>query len=699
MHRATVKLRGKGDCRKGGRAILSVLIFFILLFFTKRGLSVTLQENEKINLTYSPYSIEISARELSEKKGIYSLKGDVKIKKSNEDGESLIQSEEVIYNSLTQEAELKENVYYEDSSMTIKAERARLNLKEKTGILYNAEIVFKKEFFRLITPEVQKLSEDHFIFKRATFTTCEGLVPDWCIKGRDVDFIRGNRVSAKDATFNIKGIPVFYTPYIWAPALTERKTGFLIPSISYNNRLGLELKLPFYIVLGENADTTLLLDLYTERGIGKAAEFRYRGLPGNYLDLMTYHIRDSRLEKDFYEIFLKQNLETSFLNDDLTEAGPFFREFISVHTVNEGFFETYNPFREVRLTRFLSSAGEISYLFKGRNINPAIRLFIEAGYWQDLQGNTSIVSQKLPEAGISLYPSGRDNFYYWLEARAGNFFREEGIRGQRLWFMPGIRYSTGKEFVLTQSLSLRGSYYWLHAPSGFQNNDNTFFISEIIYAPQLSTRIEKDYDSFQHIIESSIGYLRKEKLTDKKDLLVTEFLTEDFFDYRDIMERTSRVELEILNRFRFKDGEKSELIIKFSQPYDTFRERVLPLNGEASLRIKNFHSALLTEYDPEIESLKTFTLKAGLDLGRLRASVAERFSQGLDLFFLNSNIFYDISRSISLNSTVWYDLKGEGLRNLLLGASWKRQCWTLNIRYIKTPEDYSLLAGLELTGL
>lgn len=684
--------------------LIMIWIFFIPLTSESQGLSDHTQLSSDTPLfrkdfpavTSSP--VEISSQELSIQRDIYTLKGNIKIIKTTEPALS-IQAEEGWYNSTNGVAELKGNLHYEDNELSINASRAILNLKLRTGVLYDAEIVFKKEYLRIITPEVQKLSEDHFVFKKATFTTCEG-VPDWCIKGRDVDFIRGERISARDATFNIKGFPVFYTPYIWAPALTERKTGFLIPSISYSNRLGPEFKIPFYIVLGEHADTTLLLDLYTERGAGKALEFRHRGLPGNYLDLWAYHIRDSRLDKDFYEISLKQNMENYITaSDGDIPAVPYFREFISLHTATEDFFNNYNPLREARLTRFLSSASEISY--RPRN---NIRFFLTAEYWQDLQDSTSLVSQRLPEMGMSLYPSGEENLYYFFEARAGNFFREEGLKGKRIWFMPGVLHSTGKNIVFSQSLSLNGSYYFLS--SGSSNiptkEQEEGFLSEIIYAPRLSTRLEKDYDSFQHVIEPSIGYLRKERLTSHKGLL-KEVSTEDFFDYRDILERSSKIEIELLNRFKFvsnaPEGRSGELIIRLSQPYDTFKSHLLPLTGEASFRTKIYHAALESEYEPDEGSLKTLTLRTGVDLKRFRVWIAERYSEDLDLFFLSSNILYEVSRNLSLNSTVWYDLRGEGLRNLLIGTSWKRQCWTLNLRYIKTPEDYSILASIDLRGL
>ncbi len=659
---------------------LSLPTFLLSLIIIVAFLTPSRSESQEL----SEFPVKISSQELIEEKGIYTLKGSINIIKTADSEVMQIQAEEGLYNATNAQAELKGNVYYEDSEISIKASRAVLNLRDKTGTLYDAEIVFKKDYMRITSPEVQKISENHFVFKKALFTSCPGPVPDWCIKGRDVDFIRGDRVISKDATFNIKGIPVFYTPYLWAPALTERKTGFLIPSLSYSDRLGFELKTPFYIVLGENADSTVILDLYTERGIGKGLELRYRGFPEDYLDLWGYHIRDSKIERDFYEFLIRQQWEYPGKGDGSPESRSF-REFLSVHTATEDFFNTYNPLREVRLTRFLNSAGELSYT------KPSSRLFIYGQYWQDLERDSSIVSQTLPEAGMFLYPSKLyDKLSYWFEVRAGNFLREKGIKGQRLFLTPGIIHSAGERLVLSQSLNLRGVYYWLKNQGINEGSVKERSLSEIDYSLRLSTMLVKRDGEFMHTVEPSIGFIRKE-------ILDSDITLEEPFDHRDIFKKTAEINLDLLNRFHWHD---TVFQIRFTEPYDALGPgRWLPFTGEASLRTKRFHAELKAEYDIEEELIKTLTVRTGLQMGRFRFSIAERYSQDLDLLFLSSSIFYDISSALSLNSTIWYDMEGEGLRNLLTGISWKRQCWALNLRYIKTPEDYSIQVSIDLKGL
>ena len=718
--------------------IKALQFFFVFLFVLLHETDTNAEELQKnFGPQPSTYVVRITSEELIEGKNIYILKGDVKIERvrtiKGGEGNSVleeiiekIRAREALYNSGTQEAELIDDVYYEDSSITIKARRAKLNLKDRTGVLYDAEIVFKKEYTRIITPEVEKLSEEHFIFKKAIFTTCEGILPDWCIKGRDVDLIKGDRVSAKDATFNIKGIPVLYTPYIWTPALTERKTGFLIPSITYSNRLGAQIKQPFYIVLGKHSDSTIILDLYSERGIGKGLEFRTRGFPENFADLWAYHIRDTRLNKDFYELLIKQNSEvggqrldmsggesngsaTVRQYDSVTANSSAFREFIYVHTVTDGFFDTYNPLREVRLTRFLNSSAEVSYL------KSSLRLFASAEYYQDLEKDSSRVSQKLPEVGLSIYPDRVGPFYGSLELRAGNFLREEGTKGQRLWISPHVIHSTGEKIILSQSLKINDARYWLEDSQGSKIEKQ---VGAISYTATINTSLRRDFQrggevtvgrtTLLHTIEPSIRFIREERIGDEGNSL--DYAIEEFFDIRDLFKRSSRIEMELFSRFLMFGGESNsavdreghnekKLLLRFTQPYDTFTSSWLPFVAEASFRTKELNAALESGYDQQKGHIETVTFKTGVRINRLSLNLGERYSRELDLLFLNSSVDYQLSQALALNSTIWYDLKGGGLRNFLAGASWKRQCWTLNLRYIKTPEDYSIHASINLRGL
>ncbi|TNF75367.1 MAG: LPS-assembly protein LptD [Acidobacteria bacterium] len=71
-------------------------------------------------------------------------------------------------------------------------------------------------------------------------------------------------------------MPLLYTPYMMYPAKTERQSGFLFPNLGYSERQGGVLGLAYFQTLGESADTTFYLDLFTEKYTAVGNEIRYR---------------------------------------------------------------------------------------------------------------------------------------------------------------------------------------------------------------------------------------------------------------------------------------------------------------------------------------------------------------------------------------------------------------------------------------
>ncbi len=339
---------------------------------------------------------------------------------------------------------------------------------------------------------------------------------------------------------------------------------------------------------------------------------------------------------------------------------------------------------------------------------------MHAQYFQDLKEDTSTVSQQLPEAGIFLYPSRTGPLYTFVEALAGNFYREAGSRGQRVWLSPGILHATtvtsplgtvtgateGQGIVFSESLSLKAAHYWIHNdPTVNSLPEKERTPVDINYEARLFTALSRDFKEpeFTHIIEPSLRYIRTEKANRDEP-------PADFFDRRDLFERTSMIEAELLNRFIWPSNqgtgtEEKTLIIRIRESFDTLKDSWLPLTADASFRIKEMRLGLEAEYDLKEENIRTFTVKTGFKTGRLSLSLAERYSRELDLLFLSNTLDYELSQTLALQTSLWYDLKGNGLRNLRTGVSWKRQCWTLNVRYIKTPEDYSIQASIDLKGL
>ena len=113
----------------------------------------------------------------------------------------------------------------------------------------------------------------------AIYTSCprDGVdEPDWVLRARrvEIDF-DANEGVAEGGQLRFLGRPILALPVLSFPVGDARKTGWLPPTVSLDNRSGLEVSAPFYWNIAENRDATLAPRVLTRRGFGVDAEFRY----------------------------------------------------------------------------------------------------------------------------------------------------------------------------------------------------------------------------------------------------------------------------------------------------------------------------------------------------------------------------------------------------------------------------------------
>lgn len=109
--------------------------------------------------------------------------------------------------------------------------------------------------------------------KRATYSTCSPLHQFWRLSLKRLHLDRDRGVgTAHHAVFRIKGVPVFYAPYLSFPIDNRRKTGFLMPTYMHSkinkdkSGPGSAIGFPFYWNIAPNYDTTITPFYNIERG-------------------------------------------------------------------------------------------------------------------------------------------------------------------------------------------------------------------------------------------------------------------------------------------------------------------------------------------------------------------------------------------------------------------------------------------------
>lgn len=650
--------------------IILGIIFFVFLFipYGVRATEIVADHLEYLGQEYK-----------------YIATGNVQIKRDD----ATLKADRIILYDKTSDAEAIGNVRYEDDKAIIITEKAEINIDNKTGRLYNALIFFKEGNYWITGNNLKKISENHYYANEATFTTCnpketdlslvkDNVSPlektDWCFKGSNVDILLGERLTANNVTYRIRGFPVLYTPYLWAPVQRERHTGFLFPVLGISNKKGFQFSPSFFWAIDENRDATFYVDIFTKRGIGKGIEYRYLDFNGKG-NFYAYHIRDRELKKDFFELRAYNEYHDSYI-----------KSFLDINYVNhDDFFKEYSPQRDIRISRFLQSSGEVEFSLENS------RLYILGQYWRDLKSEESVIPQRLPEIGYFLKPTKIEPFLFSMKADISNFYRKEGERGQRLDINPKISYLIGDQIRLFQAISLRESIYNLTRSNDF---DSFMHRESFEYSAILTTRFLKRYGSFLHIIEPSLSY----RFIPKTKAL-------PLFDSIELFNNQSLAEFSIYNQFVF---DRATLYLRLTQPYDFNQEdsrSLLPTKLEASINGPLRIRADMT-YNFDKKRMETINSELGLNIFKdTIISIGERYDRFNKILFYKASIDSVLSKKLSMGASLWYDAKEKGLRDSQLRVRYEEQCWTTNIILSRRPGDetrpveYNFIVLLELKGI
>lgn len=104
----------------------------------------------------------------------------------------------------------------------------------------------------------------------AYYTACkvceEKPNPSWRIKARQVTQDSAARtVQYRDATVELFGVPVFYSPYLAHPdPSAERASGILTPFVGYSKTRGLNTRVPYYWAIDDYTEATITSRIYSK---------------------------------------------------------------------------------------------------------------------------------------------------------------------------------------------------------------------------------------------------------------------------------------------------------------------------------------------------------------------------------------------------------------------------------------------------
>lgn len=231
----------------------------------------------------------------------------------------LLQADELVYDNDRQVVTATGNVRLEYDGYDVVARRVSYNQRTRRVVasgdveliepdgnrIYAQTIDLTDDFsdgfvnaLRVETPEntrfaaesAERRPGDLTVFNNGVYTACEVCrenpqkPPLWQIKAQRV-ILNGveKTVEYRNASFELFGQPIAFLPYFRHPdPSVERKSGFLAPSIGYDENLGGWLRVPYFWVTGPNHDVTATATAFSRQGLLADVEWRHQLATGLY---------------------------------------------------------------------------------------------------------------------------------------------------------------------------------------------------------------------------------------------------------------------------------------------------------------------------------------------------------------------------------------------------------------------------------
>lgn len=403
------------------------------------------------------------------------------------------------------------HVHLMDPQADVTAERMEININTEAGVATHGELYIPSTNTFVSGRLMQRFSEYHYRVKDGSFTNCDaqdGEVPAWRFRFKDLDMGVGDTLAFKGGWFCLFDVPTLPLPTFSYP-LARRQTGFLIPTVTYDNRFGFHMQGSFFWAINPSQDLTISPKYYSDLGYGSDFQYRY--------------VLDRRSRGKWHLSFLQQTQlpNVSGVTETDGDAERARTTLTGSHTqyitdtlllrANANLVTDPNFFQQLSNSGVLRALPSAESNLLATQRLPYGNLYFLGLYLQPLQAGGKDTFQRLPETGYQLpYTSlFHSPVLFGIEGNHVNFYRDEGFTLNRINVVPGIETDVihlGHMIGIRPQAKFREVYYTRGAQSEEGQHRETFWVG-VEAMSKLTRRFAlADGGNALHTVEPSVMY-------------------------------------------------------------------------------------------------------------------------------------------------------------------------------------------------
>lgn len=665
--------------------------------------------------------------------------------------EVTIKADWIAYDVVLGNIKARGNIIIENDDDILYAEKANIDLTGETGNFSDAKLIRKDKDLHFEGEEIEKTGLNSYHIENGWVITCklkDGETPPWSLSSSDTTVKPNGYAIMKHAKFNVKGVPIFYTPYMVIPIKSTRQTGFIFPEISSSSNNGFGFNLPFFVNISDSTDITLFPEYYYKRGIMPGLEFRYVESAENKGSIMGSYIDDQLSdpsETDYYEdtgfthtnsdrYWVRGKADHTFNNGvvtrldlDLVSDSDYLSEFDTGVTgfdkSSDKFLDTYGRSfqaktideRENSLKLLKSWTGmSLEANFLGIN-DVTVTETTETD--EDTGEETTVYSEedsdalwKLPSLDFTgIQTLGDSSFSLDWDADYVNYWREEGTGGHRLDIHPTLSSAVpmGQYLESRVEVGVRDTYYIINTFGDTEwENDDTQNRLLYDFFTEVETTLERDYNSssnssegFTHEIRPFLSYSYIPDV-DQDDL--------PYFDSVDSVSESNGITYGIDNFLDLFGGSNTREYgyFKIQQTYDFaesndndeyFSDVNIKLAWSPDQAMSLIYKTDISVYD---DGFSSHNIEGAYSNSRNDTfSIDYSFDEDEDIDQINGNIKAHLFAKWLAEVGVEHSLSEDETNEANFSLLYQALCWSLEFETKYTPTDTSFMLMFNLANI
>ncbi len=635
-----------------------------------------------------------------------------------------IKADWISYDTEKESIFAKGNISVDTGEDTLFADEATINLNTETGKLVNAKIIRKDHDLHFEGEIIEKTGTKTYYLKDGWVITCKlekDQVPPWSFSSKEATIRHGGYAVLKHAKFNIKNVPILYSPYLIVPVKDTRQSGALLPEISYSSVSGLGFNLPIFWNLSDSADITFFSEFYTKRGIMPGIEMRYALSETSQGQMTASYLNDSlsdASETDYYKdtgythtnderYWLRGKLDHTFgdgwitrVDVDIVSDLDYLKEFSSGITgfeeSDEIYLDTFGRGFENKSDKLRENTISILKNWQSSALNIAL-----LGINDVRQNSADDALWKLPSINYSgALPLSDTSFIFDWETEFVNFWREQGVSGKRLDLYPKISVPVPLGVYLESSaeVGVRHTSYSLEANDDKKwDNSNSPKRTLVTLNTDIATTMIRDFpmkknEDINYLRHTVRPYLEYEFISDPGDDILPNF------DDIDTIKKTSSITYGVDNFFNFYDFDDNKIrevgYFLIEQTYSflddgsdsNFSALTLKVGWNPMKKLNFSYKAKLPVTDDEDNTEHSF--KADYTNGRGDTfKLQYRFDDEDEVEQINAKLKARLLPTIEVALDIKHSIADDETNKGRISIGYLQPCWSIKLVGDFTPEE------------